>query len=335
VPNWVVHRLPIGRGLHWTVAPLLLPLAIRRVHAATRFELLRVHSLRYIGPAALIARRRYRLEVPIVAHHHHLDRSRLNPWIERRVMLAVERVITVSRFSARQATDALGVPEEKLAVVYNGVDAKFRPGRKPDRLLQRFDLFGKPVVLFLGGLKSRKNLFMLLEVWREVVRERPDARLVIAGAGPLEPALRRRAARATPPGSVSFAGYVPEAEKVDYYRVADLFVSTSALEGFGFTVAEAMACGLPVVVSNRGALPEIVEGGQGGVLCDPNDLRAFSRSVLDLLADGTVRERFGAANRERVQRLFSWELCARDVRRVYEDVLAAWRRRQVEGAARV
>jgi glycosyltransferase involved in cell wall biosynthesis len=134
---------------------------------------------------------------------------------------------------------------------------------------------------------------------------------------------------------VRFAGYVPEAEKVDYYRVADVFVSTSELEGFGFTVAEAMACGLPVVVSNRGALPEIVESGQGGILCDPKDHPAFARSVLGLLADATVRERFGAANRARVERLFRWEVCAREVRRVYEDALSAWRRDRVEGAAGV
>ena len=73
VANWIVHRLPIGRGLRWPVAALLLPPIIKRVHDATRFDVLRVHSLRYIGPAALRARRRYRLDVPIVAHHHHLD----------------------------------------------------------------------------------------------------------------------------------------------------------------------------------------------------------------------------------------------------------------------
>src|SRR6266571_5657678 len=72
VPNWTVHRFPIGRGLRWYVAPFVVPGAIRRVHEAVGFNLLRVHSLRYIGPAALWARRRFRLDVPVVAHHHHL-----------------------------------------------------------------------------------------------------------------------------------------------------------------------------------------------------------------------------------------------------------------------
>src|SRR5262249_59995058 len=72
VPNWTIHRLPIARGLRWPVAMLLLPRIIARLYGTARFDLLRVHSLRFIGPAALIARRRYGLDVPIVSHHHHL-----------------------------------------------------------------------------------------------------------------------------------------------------------------------------------------------------------------------------------------------------------------------
>src|SRR5207247_1427088 len=102
VPNWTVHRFAIGRGLRWYVAPLVVPPAIRRVHAAVGFDLLRVHSLRYIGPAALLARARYRLDVPVVAHHHHLDPSPLNRLVDKRVIERCDHVITVSEFSRRQ-----------------------------------------------------------------------------------------------------------------------------------------------------------------------------------------------------------------------------------------
>ena len=105
VPNWAMHRLPIGRGLRWPVAALVLPPSIGRVYRATRFDLLRVHSLRFIGPAALAARAWCGVDVPIVAHHHHLDPSRLNPYIEARVMRGVERVIVgseIGRASCRE-----------------------------------------------------------------------------------------------------------------------------------------------------------------------------------------------------------------------------------------
>jgi glycosyltransferase involved in cell wall biosynthesis len=120
---------------------------------------------------------------------------------------------------------------------------------------------------------------------------------------------------------------VPEAEKVDYYNLADVFVSPSALEGFGLTVAEAMACERPVVVSNRGSLPEVVAAGEGGFLCEPDDAPGFARAVLELLGDERLRQKFGAANRARVERLFRWERAGAEVKRIYEEVLDEWRRR--------
>ncbi len=334
VANWIIHRLPIGRGLRWPVAALLLPPFIKRVYDATEFDLLRVHSLRYIGPAALTARRRYRLGVPIVAHHHHLDPGPLNSLIEGRVMRAVERVVVGSEFARRQAMEELGVPPAKFAVVPYGVDRHFRSGPKPEALIRRLGLEGKAVALFLGGLEARKNLVFLLDVWREVVRERPDARLIIAGSGPLQGRLERHARRLGVEGRVIFAGHIPEGEKVDYYNVADLLLFPSAMEGFGLTVAEAMSCELPVVVSDRGSLPELVVDGEGGFLCDPSDRENFARRALLLLSDPALRRKFGSANRARVERLFRWDACAAATARVYEEVLDDWRKRPSRGETR-
>ncbi len=326
VANWVIHRLPIGRGLRWPVAMVLLPSVIRRVFAETRFDLLRVHSLRFIGPAALIARRRYRLAVPIVSHHHHLDPSPLNRLIERRVIEGSERVITVSRFSRRQLVEALGVDGERIEVVPNGIDERFAPRPDAGAVRARHGIGGGPVALFLGGLKPRKNLPLLLDAWREVAGARPDGRLVIAGTGPEEARLRRRTCALGIEESVVFAGRVAEADKVGYYNAADVFVSPSTLEGFGFTVGEAMSCALPVVVSDAGALPELVESGEGGFLCRPDQSSDFAARLRLLLSDDDLRRRLGAFNRDRVQRQFRWDRAARRVMEIYEEVLAEWKR---------
>jgi glycosyltransferase involved in cell wall biosynthesis len=326
VANWTIHRLPIGRGLRWPVAPFVLPPAIRRVHDTVGFDLLRVHSLRYIGPAALLARWRYRLDVPIVAHHHHLDPSPLNPLIEGRVMRAVERVVVGSEFARRQAVTELGVPAEQFSVVPYGVDARFTPGPRPLALRRHWELGEGPVVLFLGGLKARKNLFLLLDLWAEVARACPPARLVIAGSGPLRRRLEQRAA-AGGTGGIVFTGYVPERDKVDYYRLADVLLFPSALEGFGLAVAEAMACGLPVVASNRGSLPELVVDGEGGFLAAPDRPADLVAGTVRLLRDAPLRARLGAANVERAQKRFRWERCAADTATIYEEVLDAWRHR--------
>ncbi len=150
--------------------------------------------------------------------------------------------------------------------------------------------------------------------------------LLIAGSGPLESTLRRRAAALGLGSRVIFAGRIAEADKVGYYNAADVFVSPSALEGFGFTVGEAMSCGLPVVVSDRGALPELVANGEGGFVCRADDAGQLAGRLLELLGDASLRERFGRFNRERVDRQFRWERAARRVCEIYEDVLTDWKR---------
>jgi glycosyltransferase involved in cell wall biosynthesis len=332
-PALRVHRLPIGRGLRWPVALFLLPPSIRRHRERVGFDVLRAHSLRFIGPGALWARRRYGWDVPVIAHHHHLDPSRLNGLIERRVIEGADHVVTGSEFAVRQLRAELGVRTDHVSVVPYGVDARFAPGPRRPELLARYGLEGKTVVLFLGGLKARKNLFLLLDVWREVVTARPDARLVVAGGGALRAALAARAAAAGIAETVVFTGYVPEQEKPAHYNLADVFVFPSAMEGFGLAIGEAMSSGLPVVASSRGSIPELYTDGEGGFLCDPERPAEFAARLQTLLADPALRERFGRANRDRVERHFRWERCATATRRVYERVLEA-RRSRARGPVR-
>ena len=327
VPNWTVHRFGIGRGLRWYVAPFVVPDAIRRVKETTGFDLLRVHSLRYIGPGALWARRRFALDVPVIAHHHHLDPSALNPVIEKRVIDAADAVVVGSEFSRRQLREALGARIDHVAVVPYGVDAKLSPRPARADLAERWGLRGRQVVLFFGGLKPRKNLEVLLDVWTAVAPAHRDARLVVAGGGVLLDELRRRAERLGLAGSVVFTGYVPEADKADYFNLADVFFFPSAMEGFGLAVGEAMSSALPVVVSNRGSIPELVVDGEGGFVSDPTDQARFAERLRLLLGDAALRRKFGQANAARIDERFRWERCVDGTRRVYETTLEAWRHR--------
>src|SRR5207253_2332353 len=155
VSGWTVHPVWPPKGLRWYIAPFVWPRAIKRVWDAQAFDLLRAHSVRFIGPAALLARRRYRLPVPVVTHHHHLDPSPLNPFIEKRVLDASDRVITDSEFARRQLADELGLRTDHVTVVYCGVGPKYAPTPKEPSLLEGCPLApqeamscGKPVVAF-------------------------------------------------------------------------------------------------------------------------------------------------------------------------------------------
>jgi glycosyltransferase involved in cell wall biosynthesis len=314
------------------VAPGVVPRAIKRVWDRQRFDVLRVHSLRFIGPSALWARRRFRLDVPVVAHHHHLDPSPLNRVIERRIVEAVDRLVVGSEFAREQLRSELGVRTDHVAVVPYGVDERFGPGpRRPD-LVARHGVGPGPVALFLGGLKPRKNLPLLLDIWARVAPSAPGARLLIAGTGPLRGPLERRARELGVGDRVGFVGYVSEAEKVDYFNLADLFFFPSAMEGFGLAVGEAMSCALPVVASNRGSIPELVIDGEGGFLCDPTAPQQFADRLRLLLGDAHRRRLMGAANRARIEACFRWDRCVAATETLYEETLAAWRRPAPMGA---
>ena len=325
-PNWTVHRFGLSRGLRWWVAPAVVPVAIKRVWDAGRFDVLRVHSLRFIGPSALWARRRFGLDVPVVAHHHHLDPSPLNRLIERRVVDAADRVVVGSEFARRQLAAELGCRTDHVAVVPYGVDERFAPRPRRADLVTRYGLDGAVVVLFFGGLQPRKNLPLLLDVFARVAPAAPAARLVIAGGGPLREALERRARALGLGDRVVFTGYVPEAEKVDHCNLADVFVVPSAMEGFGLAVGEAMSCGLPVLASDRGSIPEIVGDGESGLLADPAAPERFAERLAALLVDAGLRQALGRAGRARVEARFRWDRCVAATAAVYEATLAAWRR---------
>jgi glycosyltransferase involved in cell wall biosynthesis len=308
------------------VAPFVVPDAIGLVWRERPFDLLRVHALRYIGPAALWARRLYAIDAPVVSHHHHLDPSPLNAVIERRIIEASDRVVVGSEFARRQLRDELGARVDHVDVVPYGVDGRFAPRPPRADLRARHGLGAGPVVLFFGGLKPRKNLHLLLDVWAHVAAEEPDARLLIAGGGPMLDELRAHAGRLGVAERVVFTGYVPEVEKTDVFNLADVFFFPSAMEGFGLTVAEAMASGLAVVASDRGSIPELTAEGETGFVCDPERGDDFVARLLTLLRDPALRRRFGAAGRDRADRLFRWERCVDGTRRVYEAAVEAWRR---------
>ena len=329
VRGWTVHPVWPPKGLRWPVTPLVFPRYIRRLWDQKGFDLLRAHSVRYVGPAALLARRRYRLPVPVVTHHHHLDPSPLNPCLERRVLEASDCVITDSRFARQQLTDELGMATDHVRVVHCGVGRKYRPQPKDPGLLRRWGLEDKRVLLSVGPLIERKNPFFALEVLRDLCAALGgEVGLVWMGRGRLRPALERRARELGIDGAVVFTGYVPEAEKVAVLNLADVFVFPSLLEGFPLAPQEAMSCGKPVVAFRVASLPEMVEDGVCGFLTDANDRPAFAGRVARLLTDDGLRSRFGLAAAERIERHFRWDLTVRRVLKIYEEVVDAYHRRR-------
>ena len=196
-------------------------------------------------------------------------------------------VVAVSRTTAREVVERLGVPSERVFVVSPGVDpAVFRPRRRRPRA-------GR-YVLFVGSEQPRKNLAALLRALAHLRRtpELADVRLVKVGrAGRRNRLLRQpTAAEITRLGledAVTFLGNVPERRLARLYSGAGCLVLPSLDEGFGLPPVEAMACGCPCVVSNRGALPETA--GPAALTVEPDDPEALAEAIVGVMADQELR----------------------------------------------
>ncbi|RIK34041.1 MAG: hypothetical protein DCC57_24610, partial [Chloroflexi bacterium] len=150
----------------------------------------------------------------------------------------------------------------------------------------------------------------------------PAARLVLLGGGPEETALCALAGQLGIASAVTFAGRVDEAAKLAYYARAGLLVSASTMEGFGLAVGEAMACGVPVVASAAGSLPELVEDGISGLLVPPGDIDALAAAMLRVLQEPALAQRLAAAGPPRIDRFFRWERTTQQTLACYQEVLA-------------
>jgi glycosyltransferase involved in cell wall biosynthesis len=240
---------------------------------------------------------------------------RLKLWAARR---QATLLVTVSEASRRGIGERFGIAPKRIVVVGEGADPAFRPLPRDAAMaeaLARFGLRERRFVLYVGGISPHKNLGSLLQAFAGV-RKQPgweDLRLVLAGdcSGDVfysaYDSLRRQAALLQLGDSMIFPGYLADEQLVYLYNAAAAFVLPSLLEGFGLPAIEAMACGAPVVVSNRGALPEVV--GPAGVVFDPGMPHGLPEALQRVLTDGALQEqlrRFAPARAAE----FSWERAA-------------------------
>jgi glycosyltransferase involved in cell wall biosynthesis len=169
-------------------------------------------------------------------------------------------------------------------------------------------------------LFPRKGIRFLIEAAAEIRPRFPDLKLIIAGDGFERPDLEALARRLGIGDAVTFLGWVPNTALPPYYRAAALSVIPSLEEGFGIPAAEAMGCEVPVVASDAGGLPEVVEHGVTGLVVPRGDSHALAAAMEQLLSDPLMRRRMGVAGRERALRLFDWDRTAEQFERIYADI---------------
>ena len=213
--------------------------------------------------------------------------------------------------STRRDLARRGVDSARVSVVPCGLDqAAYRVTREPESRTA-------PVIAFLGRLRRYKGVQHLLRALPAVRAEVPDATLRIIGDGPYRPALERLAGSLGVGPHVRFLGAVAHEEKVAALNESQVAAAPSPKEGWGLTVIEANACGVPVVASSSPGLVESVRDGETGLLVPHGDSRALASALVRLLTRREERLRMAGAAR-RWAASFDWEVCYRDSRAVME-----------------
>ena len=239
----------------------------------------------------------------------------VGPWSSR----SSEAIIAVSNSAKRDIVDALQVPEDKMEVIYEGVDGAFR--RLADEALMnsvrvRYHL-PQRFILAVGTIEPRKNLPFLVEAHRRLCEaNQEEVGLVVAGRMGWNQASLLPVAEGR--GKIVFTGFIPQRELVALYNLAEVFVLPSIYEGFGFPPLEAMASGCPVIVSNRGSLPEIV--GDAAVLIDPENVDSLLEALQSVLRTPSLRAILVEKGFARV-RQFSWRTAAVRTLELYERII--------------
>ena len=207
--------------------------------------------------------------------------------LAERMLPSVDAFVAVSGVTKERFLGWSGLPESAGHVVPNCIDASdYGPGPKRPDLLARYGLEGRTVLFTLGRLSAAeayKGFDEVIEALPAVATDVPDIAYLIAGDGDDRARLEQRAVDLGVADRVIFAGYVPEDEKADHYRLADAFVMPGRGEGFGIVYLEALACGVPVVASSLDASREAVRDGMLGQVVDPDDAASVRRGILAAL----------------------------------------------------
>lgn len=231
-------------------------------------------------------------------------------------------IIAISQTTKNDFVRFTGCAPEKVSIIHNSIDDRFCPiddVRERQRVQKKYNL-PDTFILYVGNIEPRKNLPVLGRAFsllpESIQRQYP---LVIAGGlgwktEPILESLKQYHQR----GNIIFTGYIEDEDLPTLYNLASLFVYPSLYEGFGYPVLEAMACGIPVITSNRASLPEVA--GDAAVVVDPYDTQGISRGMERALLDGKLRKELQRKGIERAAQ-FSWKRNAEETLELFSKVV--------------
>jgi alpha-maltose-1-phosphate synthase len=259
-------------------------------------------------------------------------------WVEKTAIEMADAVVAVSEGTKQDVLRLFKVPEERIKIIYNGIDpAEYQPTSSRDELVKHGIDLNKPFVLFVGRIARQKGIIHLV---RAIQYMDPGVQIVLCAGAPDTPEIAEEMREAVAEASAKHKDIVwidemvPKKTVYQLYTHAAVFCCPSIYEPFGIINLEAMACETPVVASAVGGIKEVVVDGETGFLVpleqlqvspfEPLDPDKFSRDLAskinELMRDPDLRKRFGRAGRKRAVEVFSWSAIAAETKKLYESL---------------
>ena len=261
----------------------------------------------------------------IYLHEPDASRSRFGgaytAWLLKVIEKKASAVITVSEYTKKDLLNYFpGLPADRVFVTYEAPSPLFKKIENSAVLQTVSGRYGlsKPFVLFVGTLKHHKNLSTLIHAMK-LLKEKEGVSHELVVVGRKDERQKELLSLIRENSFVRYLGELPDPELVALYNLADAFVLPSFYEGFGLPAIEAMACGTPVIASNRSSLPEVV--GSAGLSFDPNQVDALVELLYNVLMDEELRKKLSNMGLEQVGR-FSWKKTAEKTLKVYEQAMS-------------
>jgi glycosyltransferase involved in cell wall biosynthesis len=238
------------------------------------------------GPLAHLAKKILGIPYTLIAHgvdvHAQISPARLA------AMRAADQIVAVSKWTRQRVLALGGIDDQRVCVLPNTYhDTRFVVGERPEYLVQRYQLcVDEKVILTVARLDAAegyKGYDRILQALPGIIRTCGSVRFIIAGKGSDRERLDAMASELGVAEQVSFAGFVPDEELADHYRLADVFAMPSTGEGFGIVFLEAMGCGTPVLGGNQDGSVDALDGGKLGLLVDPCSVDAIAAGLTSLL----------------------------------------------------
>jgi glycosyltransferase involved in cell wall biosynthesis len=288
--------------------------ALRRELIRGGFQILHTHTAH---AAALGALATIGTKIPLVVSRRVDFHSSKNPFTRWKYRRAA-KILAVSS-AVRETLIQDGIPASQVIVVYDGIDLARLEKDAPLKSRQELGLpvFG-PLIGQIAALAPEKDPLNFLQSIALLKKDNPDIRGVMVGVGPMEKEVEREVIRLNLSGTVSLLGFRPDAHRI--LRHFDVFVFSSATEGLGTSILDALALGVPVVATRAGGIPEIIKEGVSGLLVSPQNPEALAAAVLNVLRDSSLREKFQQEGYKTVQR-FGAAAMVEGTRLIYREIL--------------